>query len=364
MRQWKHYQARHATEAAIRRWFPDGKPRAVAVVLGKVSGNLVCRDFDTMEGYRRWAKAHPDLAAALPTVATARGRHVYFCADDLGFADLGDGEYRGNGHYCLLPPSPHPDGTAYKWIVPLPSGDVPFVRDVRAVGFLGENQPCNRENGENGENGDNRENRGSPKSTEAVGEVGSFSSQSGVPEDVARALRDSLPTGPGRRNRQVFELARALKAVPRLADAPVDRLEPFVRQWHHTGVAKGVISTQPCEETWIDFLRAWPKVKFPKGAEPMGVIFEKAKRKPLPRAADKYEQPQLRILVALCRELQAASGKEPFFLSCRSAGRLLGVPHVTAWRWLFLLTHNGDLQEVEKGDQSKRRASRYRYVRD
>jgi len=48
----------------------------------------------------------------------------------------------------------------------------------------------------------------------------------------------------------------------------------------------------------------------------------------------------------------------------RTAGKLLEVDHVTAWRWLFLLTHDGVVEEVEKGDRTKRRASRYRYCGD
>jgi hypothetical protein len=46
-------------------------------------------------------------------------------------------------------------------------------------------------------------------------------------------------------------------------------------------------------------------------------------------------------------------------LSCHTAGHLLAVDHTTAWRWLFLLLHDGILEEVEKGDRRKRRASRY-----
>ena len=65
--------------------------------------------------------------------------------------------------------------------------------------------------------------------------------------------------------------------------------------------------------------------------------------------------------MALCRELQQVSGDKPFFLACRSAGKLLGVDHTMAWRWLFLLAHAGIVEEVEKGNHARRRASRYRY---
>jgi len=142
---WKRFQTEAADELQLRKWFGNGRASNVAIVLGAVSGGLVCRDFDTMEAYDRWAADHPDLAPLLPTVATSRGRQVYFRAApaDLFFVDLRmidppeDGEYRGDsGHYCLLPPSQHPDGPIYRWLVPLPDGEIPFVADVRAAGLL------------------------------------------------------------------------------------------------------------------------------------------------------------------------------------------------------------------------------------
>lgn len=378
--EWKPYQTNRATESQLRQWFGKARDTAVAVILGEVSGGLVCRDFDTMASYNCWKDRHPDLAATLPTVATARGRHVYFVASDLGFRDFGDGEYRGNGHYCVLPPSLHPHGPAYTWLIPLPAGPLPRVDDVAGAGFLDTSNVTER----------TEDNGGLLRRTEAMGRVSSVVSVLSVTPDTKRdstcqkdeaacdptddevqlVIRDTLPSGSGRRNRQVFELARAIKAMPRLADAPVDDLEPFVRRWHQVGVAKGLIATEPFEETWIDFLHAWPKVKFPKGAEPMVAIFEKAKAGPLPAAASRYESPGVRLLVALCRELQRVSGQNPFYLDCRTAARLLAaggvsdVSHVTAWRWLSLLVHDHVVDIAEKGDRGRRRASRYKYLGD
>jgi hypothetical protein len=362
---WKRFQKRLPTEEEVREWFSHRDDLGLAVIFGEVSGGLVCRDFDEMQAYERWAAEHPDLAATLPTVATPRpGRHVYSRSNECSITKLPDGELRGGG-YCLLPPSPHPNGQRYEWLIPLPDGPLPFIEDVRAAGFL-DGTPNVTERTERTET--TEENGGEPRRTEAMDATALVSSRTesktDLPHDIAQAMRETLPTGPGRRNRQVFELARALKAIPRLADAPVDTLEPYVRRWHEVGVAKKLIATEPFEETWIDFLHAWPRVKYAKGDEPMVVILEKAKQQPLPQAASKYEQPQLRLLVALCRQLQAASGQQPFFLSCRTAARLLDVDHVKAWRWLFLLVHRGDLEEVEKGKRGKRRASRYRYLGD
>ncbi len=365
---WKGFQTKRPTEATIKRWFNNRADRGMAVILGEVSGGLVCRDFDKMASYRQWAAEHPNLALTLPTVATAHGRHVYFLADHHGIVHLGDGELRGGG-YCLLPPSLHPDGPEYRWLVPLPDGDLPRVEDLDAAGFrsaffLDAVSPDDTHATERTETTESTDDdRGLPRSTEAIGGREDFGSLQDD-QDIERVILETLPTVQGKRNRLVFELARTLKAIPRLADAAVDDLQCYVRCWHRYGVERGVIGTEPFEETWIDFLVAWPKVKFPKGAEPMTAIFQRAQEASPCSVATRYEQDGLRLLVALCRELQRASGDHPFFLACRTAGRLLDVHYTTAWRWLFLLQHDGIVQEVEKGDQKTKRASRYRYLAD
>ena len=179
---------------------------------------------------------------------------------------------------------------------------------------------------------------------------------------IDAAIVESLPTGPGQRHRQVFELARALKAIPQVADADPGELTEYVKRWHC--LALDAISTKPIEETRIDFLKAWPNVKFPKGTEPMALVFERAKATDLPDVAYQYETPAMRYLVAICRELQRAAGTTPFYLACRTAGKLLGVDHVTANRWLFLLVTDEVLVEVTKGSRVTGKASRYRYTMD
>ena len=91
-------------------------------------------------------------------------------------------------------------------------------------------------------------------------------------------------------------------------------------------------------------------------------IFERAMSTQMPKVAEHYEQEQLRLLISLCRELQRAAGDGPFYLSVRTAGRLLGVDHSTAWRWLFLLEHDGVLKVVSRGSPKSRKASRVNYV--
>jgi hypothetical protein len=158
---WKRYQSVRPDMETIRRWFSTGEPKSLAVVLGEVSGGLVCRDFDDMTAYDRWAAEHPELSKTLPTVETGRpGRHVY-CRADIGqirqasksdgaIIKLGDGELRGGG-YCLVPPSKHPNGSIYRWIVPL-ADEIPEI-GLFTSGLL----PCNRECRESTEYREGRE---------------------------------------------------------------------------------------------------------------------------------------------------------------------------------------------------------------
>ena len=98
----------------------------------------------------------------------------------------------------------------------------------------------------------------------------------------------------------------------------------------------------------------------------MAKIFEKALRMETPKvAAEKYpNNKKIQLLTALCRELQLAVGEGPFFLSTRTAGRLLGVSPMTISRWLFLLESDEVIRVVAKGGtaQTVRKATRFNYI--
>jgi hypothetical protein len=399
---WKPFQTKPADELQLRKWFARGCNN-IAILHGSVSGDLGCRDYDRQEDYDHWAAEHPDLAAILPTVGTARGFRVYFrtVPENLFFVDLRDvqppedGEYSAScRHYSVLPPSRHPDGPMYRWVVPLPDGEIRFVADVRAAGLLPSHVTDDQvtregvteetdETDEAQETEDTEETE-ETEETEAIREevvkpappppnglvssVSSVSSvTSGVPDvEIDAAIAKTMPTAIGRRNKQVFELARALKGIPRLADAPVDAMRPYVCRWHRLGLDRRVIATVPFEETWIDFIHAWPRVRFPKGNQRLLRIVQRAKES-ISTVPQCYEGAGLRLLVAICREFQRDSGGQPFFLSCHMAAMLLGLGengHVKAWRWLELLVHDDVLDVVEPPQRGKRRATRYRYIGD
>jgi hypothetical protein len=350
---WKQYQHRPPAEQTVRGWFTSPDVTGVAVILGRASGGLACRDFDTFEGHQDWARYHPDLAAQLPTVQTVRGVHVYFLAAEEGFKDFGDGEYRGDcGHYCLVPPSRHPSGLIYSWTNP-PPDTLPLLDPV-AAGLLSPNSAAQR--------------GGAPAPHPpqhlphvlCSPELSALSVLRGGGGEVEAIIRRTLPTGVGQRARKVFDLARELKSLPQLADADPADLLPVLREWHRLALPN--IRTKAPEESEIDFIRAWDRVKHPVGTGPLASMLDQARRAPPPAAAMRYDQPEIRLLVGLVAELQRAAGDRPFFLSCRSAADLLRVHNGTVCRWLQLLVRSRVLKLVSKGDRAQKKASEYRYL--
>ncbi len=121
---WKLFQTTPPDEATLSRLFARQGITGLAVLLGSASGRLVCRDFDRLQSYESWAQSLPHGRDTADR-RHGRGRHVYFCGPE-DFVDLGT--YRGtSGHYCLLPPSIHPDGPIYTWAVPLPDNELPAL---------------------------------------------------------------------------------------------------------------------------------------------------------------------------------------------------------------------------------------------
>jgi hypothetical protein len=383
---WKRYQTELPTESTVRRWFERPRP-GLAVVFGQISGGLASRDFDDMETYSAWARDYPTLAETLPTVETRRGRHVYCkvvaeCVQRFreaigkpkgkGAVSCAGGELRiGVGCYSVLPPSIHPEGHVYRWLTP--SEEFPLV-DLFDSGF----RPCNREvqrepktleAGSEGLGGegetieqvplDSNESKQPPPLASCL-EYSPDSLPSLLHERVELAIERTIPTSGGRRHRMVFEFCRELQAIPELKREPATAFRQIVREWHRR--ARPYIQTKGWEETWLDFVEGWGKVRNPKGEERIAMMFAKVVAMQPPAEAEQFDTAELKLLVGLCRELQRTAGKGPFYLSSRAAGGLLGRSHVQVSRWLRLLCIEEVLKLVSKGSNSSGEASRYRYL--
>lgn len=117
---WGEYEERAPTDAELVRWFDTEAARGVAIVCGKVSGNLAVLDIESQLGWERWhARAVVGLADALavcPIIRTPKGgRHIYCRIEEgwvagakLAMASKHETliEIRGQGHYVLAPGCP------------------------------------------------------------------------------------------------------------------------------------------------------------------------------------------------------------------------------------------------------------------
>ncbi len=128
---WKEYQERLPTPEELKEWFEgkDTNDVNVAIVTGRVSGNLVVLDFDSEDAFKRFyervKKASEILLRDLSNtwiVKTGKGFHVYFRLHSPDMVPrtrvrLADGiDVKGEGGYVVAPPSVHPSGCRYSFI--------------------------------------------------------------------------------------------------------------------------------------------------------------------------------------------------------------------------------------------------------
>ncbi|MEM2001917.1 MAG: bifunctional DNA primase/polymerase [Candidatus Methanomethylicaceae archaeon] len=111
-RSWKEFQHRRLTEDEIVALFEQEGDANLAVVCGKIGG-LVVLDCDAPDALKRLDYSLP----VTPIVETARGRHYYF-RGTTRTTRLADGlDVRAEGAYVISPPSLHPSGKKYEWII-------------------------------------------------------------------------------------------------------------------------------------------------------------------------------------------------------------------------------------------------------
>ncbi len=167
---------------------------------------------------------------------------------------------------------------------------------------------------------------------------------------------DTIPSEQRQRNRCLFALARYLKGT--YPNATRNELRSVVSNWHTQYLS--VIGTKDFAVTWTDFLNGWSKVRQPYGATMQTILTEIDVDRPLPTGILALEYGGSgNHLVRVCEALQAHHGAEPFFISARQAGDVLGIHFTDASKMLAALVADGVLTLVTRGVGKV--ASRYRF---
>ncbi len=191
--------------------------------------------------------------------------------------------------------------------------------------------------------------------TESNSSVSSVSSVFSVGKNFVFPA-STVPTGIGRRNSAIFELARWLKGTE--PNATRERQLEVVKDWHTLHLS--VIGTKELSASWVDFRNAWERVKQPYGAT-LGECLRNLPNAPDIAALSDYGSKAIH-LAQICLALQARAGDSPFFLSSRMAGQLIGYHFTDAANLLRCFVNEGWLRLVKAGAGSK--ASRYKLITD
>ena len=342
---YKHLFRQRLTAATLRKWLSDplvSRPSTgYLIMLGEVSGNLCCRDFDEEKGYEIWKKRYPELARTCPTVKTARGYHVYFRCEELKkTTQLDDGELRAANALVVGPCSKHESGLIYAYIpnspmiwdsptlspavfevfeppsaMPLKPHQSPQVQSVH------ENRPMTRLDG-------------------ILDELDEEPGQIFIPQGL-------IPTKKGERNKKIMELVRWIRSQhPTIL---IEGAEHFFERWYQLSFS--AIGTK---ERWLserEFRQSFTRCTGGKLGAAAAV-------------ASLADTPAARIST-LCRELAAQSATGVFFLSVRAAADAAGCQRTHAHRILKNMTAVGKLKIIERGTQGTRfggRATTYQFT--
>lgn len=150
--EWRPYQERQPTLEEVDSWWTTWPDANIALVVGR---GIVVVDLDGPKASELLEQAGLEMPADAPRVKTGNGEHVYlrlpagktarnraaFLSSGAENGTKSQIDLRADGGYVLAPPSRHPNGSRYAWLVRLASLDaVPLVPDS-LLGFRIESQP-------------------------------------------------------------------------------------------------------------------------------------------------------------------------------------------------------------------------------
>ena len=369
-RRWKHLSGAAMDDPAYLRKLVGGN---IGVALGRVSGGLCSLDIDSDDDMAAFLKENPVIGNTLHSRGS-RGGHLWWRLDG-DYPSLtplkrhGEpyGEWRSNGAQTVIF-GQHPNGNAYKIInrvkpvtiqmiqIKWPEGIFPLLQGVSLV--------SDTERTELTELPERIEPTECTERTEAnrSGKV-----VAGVVSLIMNhddAVRVSMPTGTHQNHDCLFKLARAIKALALHdgRDIPLTEMNKIFLKWHSRAMPF-LDPSQNADDYWFEFLDAHEKADHPLGIDVIAAAWSTAQSKSPPPVAEQFATTEIRMLVSLCRELQALARDKPFFLSTRSVQRLFRLPSpMSASRWLNGLCRSQILKIVVRGSNETKRATRFLYL--
>lgn len=306
----------------------------IGVALGTVSNGLVTIDIDNDSHVGPFLEANPLLRHTLRTAAQ-RGCNVWVrcfgeyprscklknqCGNEIG-------EWRADGSQTIIAGT-HPNGMPYRFVVEKPVITIDYNAiiwpDTILPPHATESKRVRRVKREQGVGEDK---------VVCVG-VCEQQMQLYFPPDVISQI---APKDYHQNNSSLWDLARLVKSaehsVGRLATEAerkfvFDRWCLAARPFWREGSTR--------DDYYAEFLVACSYARIGLDENPIEVAVSRAKASPFPEVQG-FSDERIRLLVAICRELQQITGTTPFFLPTRKLGEILGAHYTEVARWLRAL---------------------------
>jgi hypothetical protein len=300
----------------------------IGLALGQASGGLVAIDLDHESYVDALLGANPLLRNTLRTSAQ-RGCNIWLrCSTDYpSSCNLRDqsgnevGEWRADGNQTIIAGT-HPGGTPYRFVVEQPVITV----DYHEIVWPDVIQPP----------GATESQRAKGVREAKVVSVGCSSLQIQAFCNVDLVTQIG-PTEYHQNNASLFKLGRLVRsyeaAITRLANEAelefvFDRWCLAARHFWRPGLTR--------DDYWAEFLEAYSYAWIGLDENPIELAVIRAKAVPLLQVRG-FTDERVRLLVAICREMQHITGANPFFLPTRKLGEILGVQFSKVATWLRAL---------------------------
>lgn len=156
----------------------------------------------------------------------------------------------------------------------------------------------------------------------------------------------------------MMALVQAWSKIPELRGRPASEFIPSLFAWFD-------LSKDNMQMEWVEvaalFVYQWGWVNRDYQDE----VFQAhaaAMAKPPPDAAKRYSDGIMQTLAALCCELERRSGAKNWFLTCRKAQDVLGIPYKRAQGGLKQLVDDGVIEKVAPHKPGSMKGQRFRYI--
>jgi hypothetical protein len=354
-RKWKHLQLVDMGQESHRAELE--RAGNIGVALGKVSNGLVTIDFDQDSYVDDFLAANPLLKNTLRTRA-ARGCNIWLrCPDDYprscNLTDLAGnkiGEWRADGNQTIITGT-HPDGMPYQFVAEKPAIGIRYKAIIWPESVLSPDATESKRVRRVGEN---------KVVCVSVGNAGH-----GLIEALSAgdSISQLAPTDYHQNNASLFNLGRLVRGHEKAMGHPAtgQELQFIFDRW--CVVARRFWRPELTrDDYYAEFLEAYSYARLGLDEDPLAVAISRAKAVPLPQVQG-FTDERIRLLAAICPEMQVLTGNSPFFLPTRKLGEVLGVDWTRVARWLRALEKLGVIR-LAPGEVRKRggnRSPRYLY---